>query len=293
MAKESRLQEDAGVFAIPKNVRPVMHAEYARFVQPMGEALAGEVGKEVEAIILRDYPNHVWFAKSNCYRQGEKGSSLDLNVVRESVLRQEGLGLPSLLEGKYLDEQRALNNRVYREYGLQIASESNPNAEIGKHLIAEANNRGWKLPLVVPSYNPLGHRKGESGFEIYFLGDKEGIDLEKEVIHGEKAREFLSANFNPSWIGQNGVLRLLRSRNGIWGAGWGDRGSDGDGRGDFVSGEASAENLQALKGKELNGKYDSVKKELLEQRSAMDARIAKLTNDRENELRAFFEGLKG
>jgi len=259
----------------------------------MGETLAGEVAKEVEAIISRDYPKHVWFAKSNCYREGEKGSSLDLNVVREGVLKRLGLGLPSLLEGKHLDGKKALSNGVYREYGLQIASKGGPNAEIGKYLIAEAEKREWNLPLVVPSYSPLGHRKGKDGFEIYFLGDKEGVDLESEVKHGEEAREFLGAQFNPDWIGKNGVLGLGRYWFGYWIAIWGDRNSYDVGRVDFVSGEASAENLKVVKDKELAEKYDAEAGKIDVEIAKLTSKRAQLVSQREANLDSFSKLLKG
>ena|SRR3989344_1301955 len=311
MAKESRLQDEVGIFApIPRNVRPVSQEGYVGFIQPMGETLAREVYTEGEKIIASDYQNHPWLKNNVCYRKvgkdGIHGSSLELNVIYNSILRLHGLSLPSVAEGKNLDAQHVLSNGVYREYGLQVASEGDPNKDLSRHLIAEAKKRSWQFPLVVASYNPLGHRNGDSGFEIYFLGDKEGIDLEKEVLHGEKAREFLLDNFRKDWIGTKGVRRLFRDVVGGWDADVGSRRSDDNGRVGFVSGEASTENVTAVKRLDINRRYITKDKGYVANiiKSQIDiaelqGQIAQLTNEREQlarqrlaELDAFSQALQ-
>ena len=311
MAKESRLQDEVGIFApIPRNVRPVSQEGYVGFIQPMGETLAREVHNKAEAIIAKEYPTHPWFQRNVCYREGGKdgihGSSLELNVIYNSILREQyNLSLPGLRELRHLDSQGALSNGVYREGGFQIASEG-PNQDLSRHLIAEARNRDWGFPIVVPSYNPLGHRDGDSGFEIYFLGDKEGIDLEKEVLHGEKAEKFLLANFKRQ-IGKQGILRLRRYNDGNLDAVVVVRDSFSDGREDFVSGEASVENVTAIKRMDLGRGYtakdkgyeaDIVKSQI--DIAKLQEQIAQLTKERERlqsqqaaELKAFSESLKG
>ncbi|MEK6889308.1 MAG: hypothetical protein AABW80_04345 [Nanoarchaeota archaeon] len=285
MIKESRLQRNVSVYAVPKSVIVASNPEYRRFIQPVSQELAEEVHKEVEAIITGDYPAHKWFQEDVCHRstgkKGLHGSSLELNVLRQGVLRQSGLYIPSIAELKYLESLGLATNSFYREAGLQIASEDDPNADLNKDLVAEATRRGWELPLVVPSYNPLGHRNGENGFEIYFLED---ADLEREVLHGEEAREFLQANFNPAWIAEKGVHRLNRDDFGVWVVGWFSRSSGSDGRVDFVSGEASAKSLQDVKDKELKEKYDS-------QRAELQAKIGDLDLERQAESEAFLKAL--
>src|SRR3989338_6641552 len=311
MVKESRLQDEVGIFApIPRNVRPVSQEGYVSFIQPMGETLAREVHNKAEAIIAKEYPTHPWFQRNVCYREGGKdgihGSSLELNVIYNSILREQyNFSLPGLRELRHLDSHGALSNGVYREGGFQIASEG-PNQDLSRHLIAEARNRDWGFPIVVPSYNPLGHRNGDSGFEIYFLGDKEGIDLEKEVLHGEKAREFLLDNFRKDWIGTKGVRRLFRDVVGGWDADVGSRRSDDNGRVGFVSGEASTENVTAVKRLDINRRYITKDKGYVANiiKSQIDiaelqGQIAQLTNEREQlarqrlaELDAFSQALQ-
>lgn len=295
MAKEAQLQEGVRVLALPKSVRPVSEQEYSGFIQPMGEKLARQVYDQAEAIIAKDYPQHPWFQVSVCYREAEKdgihGSSFDLNVIYNSILREMGLGLPSLFEGKHLEKSGALSNGVYREYGLFILNKSKQ--DLSKQPIAEVQRRGWQLPLVVPSYRPFGHRKSDNGFEVYFLGDDAGIDLEKEVLSGDAAQTFLQTHFNPNSLGKNSVQRLYRDGYGGWLAGWYGRGSDAVGRVDFVSGVASAKNLTALKEKELALTYDKKSREFDEQIVRLTAEREALTSQRRADLDLFSKTLQG
>lgn len=294
MAVESRLQESVGVFSIPKSVRHVVESGKHGFVQPLGENLARQVYDEAERIIAKDYSAHPWFQQDKCYRKADKdgihGSSFDLNVVYNSILRQMGLGLPGVVEMKHLDSVRALGSGVYRECGIVQFTGKGVNQDLADVIGAEAKKRGWNLPIVIPSYNPIGHRKGDNGFEVYLLGDKEGVHLDKEVLTGDDAREFLRSNF--SFVGDNGVQGLSRDRDGDWDADWCDRYSSGDGRVDFVSGVASAGNLQGIKDKELERNYGLRGQEIDAQMAELQSMKTRLVSQRAEELRAFSEALK-
>ena len=104
MIKESHLQEDVGIIALPRTVRAVINKKYIGFAQPLGKNLAQQIYDEAEEIIARDYPQRPRFQANVCHRSvGEKGihgSSLDLNVIYNCILKQYGFSFTTLFERK-------------------------------------------------------------------------------------------------------------------------------------------------------------------------------------------------
>jgi len=199
-----------------------------------------------------------------------KGSNTFLVLKLDEQIRKDGLWIPTPEQAMLLDKKGKLSNNVYRDYGMAVYSEAQPNQEIAKEIISQTKR---KLPLVIP-FKDLTHRLDENfpyGVAITL------IDKPKEVIFGEEARQYLDKEFDYKM--DSGVCRLYRYGDGDWDADW-DRfdNSNADGRVDFVCGEATRADLkEAYKGL-LEGQYN--------------IQINKLTTERDERQAEFKKSLK-
>ena len=169
-------------------------------------------------------------------QQGIKGSNTFLALRFDKMaLRPYGLWIPGLLEAKVLDKQGKLENGVYRDYGVAVYDEQNPNQEMAQRLVPQAQDFGLQLPLIVPfralDYNPNGNQ-----IDVSFVQSPQGI------IQGKDAqRNIDSLNYK----GNSGVQGLSRSWDGYWFAIWYRLDfSDDVGRVDWVCGEATRKILE-------------------------------------------------
>lgn len=268
MSREAKLQDNSNT----RVIAPAGNGLYT-FVQPIGFALGKQIYEAEGKEISENYSQHEWFQPNVCHRgfgeTGLHGSSFELNVLRNSELRKLGLRIGRPSEVKAIDKLGMLPSEFCTESGGICYNESNSNLDIAQIVSAEAKRRGWKLP-VIASYNAFAHRNGKSGFEVYFAGDKEGVDLRKEVFTGDKANEFLEANFN--FIINRGFQRLFRAQNGDWHANVAFRDSPKYAQVGFVFGEASQKDLTEVKRKEIKSRYgyDNKRRELWEMIAGID-----------------------
>lgn len=208
------------------------------FAKPFKGDEAKAVYEEVKGRIERDFRNAPMFKQHFQFNEQTEeinGLNTYFGILIDNVLSQTGLWIPTIQEAKQLDASGRLSNSVYRDFGIAVYSEAQPNQEVAKRLIHEAERRGWELPVLAP-FKALDLIK--TGVKISFKKDAEG------VIYGEEARQDLDKEFENrgSW----GACRLGCSGSGSWVAGWDGLGdSVAGGRVDFVCGEATAKNLEA------------------------------------------------
>ena len=206
------------------------------FAKPFRGNDAQEVYKAVKGRIARDFKDASEF---NGYFQfneetGEiNGSSLYHGILINDELTQAGLWLPTFIEGKQLDKAGKLSNGVYRDYGIAVYDENDPNLNTAKKLVAESKKKNWNLPILAL-------------FKSLTLGKGANIGFNKntqDLITGDEAVQYLKDNFN--YVGNSGVQGLGRGGYSLWIADWYCLvGSDDDGRVDWVCGEATQKNLE-------------------------------------------------
>ncbi len=166
--------------------------------------------------------------------KGITGSSTPLNLNYEiQALRPLNLWLPGFKEGRRLDIEGKLENVVYRDYGIIVLNDGKP-SEIAERLSSQAYVLGLELPLIVP-YKALNQNE-ETGMPSGLVQNPEGI------IYGNEAQEALS---DLDFVGNSGLRRLGRDWGGDWDAYWDDLlYSNGDGRVDWICGEATRADLE-------------------------------------------------
>jgi len=206
------------------------------FAKPFKGDEAKAVYEEVMGRVEKDFKNSPVF--NNYFQFNEQtgeinGSNTYFEILINKVLIKNDLFLPTIQQAKQLDSLGILSNKVYRDYGIAVYSKDQPNQEVAKRLIQEANKRGQKLPILAP-FKALDLIPGA---KISFRKDVEGI------ITGEEARQYLDKEFDYKM--DSGVCRLYRNGDGDWNANWNRfDSSDADGRVDFVCGEATTKNLE-------------------------------------------------
>jgi len=196
-----------------------------------------------------------------------KGSNPFLVLKLDEQIRKDGLWIPTPEQAMLLDKKGKLSNNVYRNYGIVVYSEDQPNQEVAKEIISQTKR---KLPLVIP-FKDLTHRLDENfpqGVAITL------IDKPKEVIFGEEARQYLDKEFN--YKRDSGVCRLDRGGGGGWVAYWGRfDGSYADGRVDFVCGEATRTELRESYKGLLERQYNIQINKLITERDERQAEFEK------------------
>jgi hypothetical protein len=182
------------------------------------------------------------------------GSSTLLTLRLDKQTRKDGLWVPTVQEAKQLDAQRKLTNRVYRDNGLAVYSDSDPNQKIAGEILSQT--RG-ETPFVVP-FKAMDYRLDREFPEevAIFLTDKQ-----EGVLSGEQAKQYLSEQFD--YQGNSGACGVDRDGDGGWGAGWVRLDfSSGIGRVDWLCGEATRTDLESAGNKMFERKYGSRIREL-------------------------------
>ena len=193
---------------------------------------------------------------------GITGSSTELGLrFDKRALRSRGMWIPGLLEAKAIEAQGRLENKVYRDYGTTVSSNSNPNEKRAEELTKQASELGLELPLIVPfrAQDYVLNLMGTNGLFVSIVSSPQGI------ISGEKSvRELAKLNLK----GNSGVHRLARDSDCYWYANWSDLVSSfASGRVDWICGEATAQNLVDAHATLLERKYD---KSMREEREAFE-----------------------
>lgn len=151
------------------------------------------------------FDNYFEFDETN----GIKGSNPFYMVLINKVLARNKERTPTFYEAMELEKKGKLTNNVYRDYGLAVLSNSEPNKELADKLISLAKKRGWKLPI-------LAHF---TGLDFDDDGLYKFTPNDSQVISGKKAEEGLK-KFN--YKIDSGVQRLVRNIDGSWGGNcWG------------------------------------------------------------------------
>ena len=178
------------------------------------------------------------------------GSNPGLVILCNDGLQEEcELWLPTISQARILDEQGKLSNNVYRDYGVAVYNDSDPNQELAKHLIEQAKSRGYtNLPLLFSNCD-LTLKGKSSQFK------PELIQSPIEILQGQEAEGVLKKMYQ----GSSGARSVNRYGDGYWVAYWyypGD--SDSYGRVDYACGEATCDEL--LKVVQERAKNDFTKK---------------------------------
>jgi hypothetical protein len=188
-----------------------------------------------------------------------KGSSTSLGLRLDKVIRPLGLWVPGVLEAKVLDAKKELTDGVYRDFGMAVYNESNPNKEIAQKLVERAKKEGWDLPLLVP-FRGLDYQlnpKAQYGVDVSMVDKPEGI------IKGREASDILSKF---AWKANSGAPRLLRNDDGAWFAvDYLARSLDYGRVGDWICGEAARADLAKAYDSLSERKYGVKIRELQEQ----------------------------
>ena len=170
------------------------------------------------------------------------GSSVFLTLRLDKVVRKEDLWIPTLEEARLLDKKGKLSNGVYRDFGVVVYSQGEPNQRVAKEIRSQTKR---KFPLIVP-FSALDYRVDSefpNGVAV-FLSDNQD-----EIKSGKKAQEI----FSNCYTRDSGACRVSQDRDGDWGAGWlGLDGSGGDGRVDWMCGEATRSDLEYFSLKDVD-----------------------------------------
>ena len=137
------------------------------------------------------------------------GSSTLLTLRLDEKVRPDGFWVPTPEEGLFLDKNGKLSNNVYRDYGIAVYSENEPNKEIAKEIIKQVEK---DLPLVIP-FKALTYRIDEGfpdGVAVALVENPKGIKS------GGEASELLKKFYT----GNSGACGLDRNGGGYWDALW-------------------------------------------------------------------------
>ena len=209
------------------------------FTRPLRGEEARAVYGKVKRIVETDYkdiPIFDAYFRFNEETEEINGSNIPYAIIVNQVLEEEGLRLPTILEVIAMDAKGLLSNGVYRDYGLAVYSEGEPNEKVAERMIAEARKK-WNLPILT-SIKDLQMERGDKVMGVNITYKKDS-----EVLTDDKAEQYLKENFNFS--GSSGACRVGRDWSGDWDAGWDwfDYSSSG-GRVDWMCGEAATKNLE-------------------------------------------------
>jgi len=196
-----------------------------------------------------------------------EGSSTLLTLRLSTKTRLDGIEVPTLEEGMLLDKKGKLTNGAYRDFGVVVYSNGEPNQKVAEEIISQTKR---ELPLVI-SFGALDYRV-DADFPnaiAVFLAENQD-----EVRSGKKAEEILSKGYKES----SGVCRVFRYGDGVWGANWGGLDYSNDyGQVDWMCGEAMRADLKVAYKGVLERKYD--------------VEINKLNAKKETDAQDFLESL--
>lgn len=230
--------------------------------------LRGDRAREVHSETserARQYKDSPFFSSDRHWEYhkeaGEiRGSNLGYLIIANEVLAKTGSRTLTFDEGMELDKGKGLDNGVYQDFGIAVYSEGEPNSEVARDLVNEAERRGWKLPVLA---HPASLTLDRKGINVLFGDD---VSL---VLSGEQAREALNLF---GLVGGSGVQRLIHGRDGAWYAnGDGLAGSSANGRVGWVRAEGTRADFEADTLAEVEKQYTAqVEKDMadLERRRA-------------------------
>jgi hypothetical protein len=195
-----------------------------------------------------------------------KGSSNLLALRLDGEARKDGLWIPTPEQAMFLDEKGKLSNNVYRDYGVVVYSDGNPNKKVAREIIEQT---GKELPLVVP-FKALVHRIDENfdyGIAVVLSEDPKGIKSRKKAIK-------LLGDFD--FKGNSGACRLDRDWDGNWNAYWDGLGiSNANGRVDWMCAEGTRADLMTAYEGLLKRQYSTKIKKLTTERDEKQAEFKK------------------
>lgn len=200
------------------------------------------------------------------------GSSTFLALRLDGQVRPDGLWIPIPQEARILDEKKKLSNGYYRDFGIVVYSQGNPNERVAKGIIERTKA---ELPLVVPfkALNPGLSSRFPYGIAISLTENPLGI------LSGKEARQYLHDLKYKGYRGSSDTCGLDRDGNGIWYANWsGLGGFYDDGRVDWMCSKGTHADLE------------TAHKGLLQRRD--DAKIQKLETERDEKQEEFVNSLK-
>jgi len=217
--------------------------------------LQGEIAKHYFKQSISN-PNHAnvlgfqgyWNFKKEL--QQIRGSSTFLNLRLDTKMRPDGFWLPGFVDLRVLEEKGKLTSSVYRDVGVVVYNDGEPNQLIASNLIKQVKED--QLPLLLP-FRALDYKvDGEclNGIAIDLTQNQKGI------IFGEEARKIIEKIDYP---GNSGAGRVSRYRGGDWIANWArfiDY-SDDHGLVDWMCAEGARADLVSAHTGMISRQYDS------------------------------------
>lgn len=237
-------------------VQPIVE----RFVvaEPLQGERAERVYEEVSKLIKDEFSKTRAFQGCWNYnaRTGQiEGSSIFHLILANDakILGSMGLRTPTYEEGRMLDSQQKLSEKVYRDFEIVGYDAGNPNADIAELIMNSAKGRVGFPFKAHPRALKLGNADTKYNVGIFFTDDLSG------VVSGERAKRTIdSCDYKEG----SGVRRLGRDRGGNWNANrdadWDYlAGSGDDGLVDWVCREATRAEIEALDAKVIEGHYQA------------------------------------
>jgi len=130
---------------------------------------------------------------------------------RELMKQTEGkVWFPTISEGLSLHDVGLLSAGELMDFGVAVYNDKSPDQEIAQVLTETAKQRGYALPILA-SFKSLDLSEGGKRY-----GFTPVIVSEDGLITGTDATDALKRFI----VGDSGVRRLARSRDGLWLANW-------------------------------------------------------------------------
>ncbi len=204
------------------------------------------------------------------------GSSTNHCLRLATKMRPDGFWLPGVPEARVLDRAGKLTNRGYRDLGVAVYNDAEPNKKIAQEIIAQAE--GKQLPFLLP-FGAMDYevdKKFPEGIAISLAENPKGI------ITGEEAAQILSQMNYP---GSSGACRVYRYWLGGYLAYWCRfYASCGDGLVDWMCAEGAPADILGAHASLMERKYEGQAQELQRQ-------IKQLSAERDREQEAFKKAL--
>ena len=138
-----------------------------------------------------------------------RGSSTNFCVVLDAKMRPDGFWLPGVVEAKTLDRVGKLSNNTYRDLGIAVYNDENPNKETSQKIIAQAT--GKELPFLLPFRAMDYSLWRKAGISIFLAKEP------KAIITGEQTRKIIE-QMNCSE--KSGAGRVSRVGEGSYEVNW-------------------------------------------------------------------------
>ena len=237
------------------------------YARPLQGDFARQVYEEVKRRVEKDFQGVQAFDpyfKFNEETGQINGSNIAYGILVNKALEEQGLWLPTIAQTKQLDAQGKLSEGVYRDLGIAVYSDDEPNRQVAQRIIQEVNKGEGKLPLLASIRN-LGIEKRRDSQKINII-----LANEVGIISGEQAKQYLSEQFD--YQGNSGACRVGRDGDGSWNADWYRLdNSNGDGRVDWLCDEATSADLEGVLLKEIDeeakNRVDEINQKIIDARA--------------------------